>query len=398
MDISQDFLGPNAGYVQELYERYQRDPLSVDPVSRAYFSSIHRPAEIQTGAVPSTNLNLVIQAANYVQAIRTYGHLAAHLDPLGSPPPGDPSLELSSYSLTEADLRSLPASVVGGPVSEKTANALEAVQELLKIYCSTTGYEFGHIRVAEERDWLRNIAETGQYRPPQDPIDEVALLDRLTQVEVFEQFIHRHFPGKTRFSIEGVDMLVPLLDDIIGCSADGDICVIMLGMAHRGRLNVLAHILHMSYSQILAEFTDPRKKFAGLDQLGWTGDVKYHKGAQRAMKSGQEVELVISMAPNPSHLEHVNPVVEGMARSAGSKTDQPGAPVFYPLAALPILIHGDAAFPAEGIVAETLNLSKLPGYETAGTVHVITNNQLGFTTLPRRGQEHAVCQRSRQRV
>jgi 2-oxoglutarate dehydrogenase E1 component len=160
----------------------------------------------------------------------------------------------------------------------------------------------------------------------------------------------------------------------------------MIGMAHRGRLNVLAHILQKSYAEILAEFQDPRWNFSGMDQMGWTGDVKYHKGALRAMKSGEEVRLVISMAPNPSHLEHINPVIEGMARSAGSKTDQRGAPPFYPLAALPILIHGDAAFPGEGVTSETLNLSRLPGYETGGTIHIITNNQLGYTTTPKEGR------------
>src|SRR5712692_5634616 len=153
-------------------------------------------------------------------------------------------------------------------------------------------------------------------------------------------------------------------------------------MAHRGRLNVLAHILNKPYAQILAEFKDPVAPRKFRDDLGWTGDVKYHSGARRASFDGAAVNLNVTVAPNPSHLEAVNPVVEGMARAAGTRVDQPGAPQFDPTHTLPLLIHGDAAFPGQGIVAETLNLSRLPGYWTGGTVHIIGNNQLGYTTLP----------------
>jgi 2-oxoglutarate dehydrogenase E1 component len=383
-----DISNLNSGYAAELYERYLQDPTSVDERSREYFEGSARPRPVKITERPAAPFDVqkVIAAANYVNAIRSYGHLAAQIDPLGQTPHGDPSLQIETHHLTEDDLRSMPAAIVDGPVSRLTGSALEAVQLLRRIYCSTIGYEYGHIRVAEERNWLREVAESGRFRAPADPIHPAQLLDRLTQVEVFEQFLHHHFPGKTRFSIEGVDLLVPALDEIIGHSAEAGICMILIGMAHRGRLNVLAHILNKSYAEILSEFQDPRFNFSGLDQMGWTGDVKYHKGALRAMKSGEEVRLVISMAPNPSHLEHINPVIEGMARSAGSKTDQRGAPPFYPLAALPIIIHGDAAFPGEGIVSETLNLSKLPGYETGGTIHIITNNQLGYTTTPKEGR------------
>jgi 2-oxoglutarate dehydrogenase E1 component len=236
--------------------------------------------------------------------------------------------------------------------------------------------------VPEERDWLRQAVERGRFRAPQDPIDPVALLDRLSQVEAFERFLHRTFPGKTRFSIEGLDMLVPILDEVIGESGEAGIRNILIGMAHRGRLNVMAHVLGKPYAQILAEFKDPVLSKSFREDMAWTGDVKYHAGARRAVKDGAEVEMVVSMPPNPSHLEAVDPVVEGMARAAGTTVDAPGAPSFNPSWSVPILIHGDAAFPGQGVVAETLNLSRLPGYTTGGTIHVIANNQLGFTTGP----------------
>ncbi|HEX9014239.1 MAG TPA: 2-oxoglutarate dehydrogenase E1 component [Anaerolineaceae bacterium] len=387
MDLFDGISELNAGYISELYEKFRINPASVDQATRAYFEQLTRLGKpTRPQAVSAGDLQKAIAAANYINAIRTYGHLNARLDPLGEPPPGDPSLTVEYHHLTAQDLAQLPASIVGGPLAGQSESAAEAVQALLGVYCSSIGYEYGHLRVAEERHWLRQVAEDGQFRPPACPVDDVQLLERLSQVEAFEQFLHRHFPGKTRFSIEGLDMLVPALDEILAESAEAGICLMLIGMGHRGRLNVLAHILQKPYGEILAEFQDPHWNFSGLDQLGWTGDVKYHKGALRKLKSGEETTMVISMAPNPSHLEHINPVIEGMARSAGSKTDHPGPPEFFPLAALPILIHGDASFPGEGITAETLNFSKLAGFETGGTIHIITNNQLGFTATPAEGR------------
>ncbi len=235
--------------------------------------------------------------------------------------------------------------------------------------------------VPDEREWLREAAERGRFRAPADPIDPVKLLDRLSEVEAFERFLQRTFPGKTRFSIEGLDMLVPVLDEVIAESGEAGIRHILIGMAHRGRLNVMAHVLNKPYAQILAEFKDPVSRNFRED-MAWTGDVKYHAGAHRAIKGGAAMDLVVSMPPNPSHLEAVDPIVEGMARAAGTSVDIAGAPKFDPTRSVPILIHGDAAFPGQGVVAETLNLSRLPGYSTGGTIHIIVNNQLGFTTGP----------------
>ncbi|NUR53283.1 MAG: 2-oxoglutarate dehydrogenase E1 component [Acidobacteria bacterium] len=382
MSTWQGFTGLNRGYVLELYERFRRDPASVDADTRALFERWVPPADVDVApeeGVHSDLLRKAIAAVELAQSIRRYGHLAAQLDPLGKARHGDPSLAPETHAVTEDDLRRLPASLIASPVADSAATMHDVVDALRRIYCSTTGYDYAHVFVPQEREWLRQAAELGRFRAPADPINPVALLERLTQVEVFERFLHRTFQGKTRFSIEGLDMLVPILDELIGDSAEAGTRSILIGMAHRGRLNVMAHVLNKPYAQILAEFKDPILSKNVREDMAWTGDVKYHAGAHRAIKDGREMDLVISMPPNPSHLEAVDPIVEGMARAAGTVTDRGGAPVFDPARSLPVLIHGDAAFPGQGIVAETLNLSRLPGYDTGGTIHIIVNNQLGFT-------------------
>ncbi len=376
-----EFQGLNAGYVLELYERYRQDPAAVDGQTRAYFEQ-WTPPDLPPGpaAVESgVDLLAVVGAATLAESIRRYGHLAAQIDPLGSRPTGDPALAPAAHGLTEDDLRQLPARVVIGPIAEGRASAADAIAALRAAYCSRSGFDFAQIFVPEEREWLRLAVESQRFRPPVMPLDAEALLDRITEVETFERFLHRTFPGKTRFSIEGLDMLVPILDIVIDGAEDAGLQHVLIGMAHRGRLNVLAHVLGKPYEQILAEFKDPALTRTGYRiDLGWTGDVKYHAGALRRVGS----HLHVSMAPNPSHLEVVNPVVAGMARAAGTHADEPGRPVFDADRTLPILIHGDAAFPGQGVVAETLNLSRLDGYTTGGTIHIIANNQLGFTAVP----------------
>ena len=384
----QDFAGLNRGYVLELYDRFRRDPGSVDAATRAIFET-WRPDEDAGGATtpaaaPAAGISpeLYVGLVKLSGAIRRYGHLAATIDPLGTPRDGDPTLELSTYGLTEQDLKQLPAALVGGPPAENAANAHEAIERLRAVYCGNTGYDIAHIFVPDERQWLRQAIERGTYRPPSDPIDDRGLLDRLTMVEAFEKFLHRTFPGKTRFSIEGLDMLVPILDEVIGDIAEAGTRNVLIGMAHRGRLNVLAHVLNKPYAQILAEFKDPVRSAAHSGDRSFVGDVKYHMGASRAIKGGAQVEMHVAMPPNPSHLEAIDPVLEGMARAAATDASKPGPPVFDPDLALPILIHGDAAFAGQGVVAETLNFCRLDGYYTGGTIHIIANNQLGFTTNP----------------
>jgi 2-oxoglutarate dehydrogenase E1 component len=264
-------------------------------------------------------------------------------------------------------------------LAQGTNNALEAVERLRRVYSGSIGYDDEHVQSDEERQWLRDAAESGRFFEGLDADYQRELLERLTDVETFERFIHQKFPGQKRFSIEGNDMLVPMLDSIIHEAAVAGTHEVVMGMAHRGRLNVLAHNLGKPYSAILAEFQGPNHYNRGT-YLGWTGDVKYHLGARRAYRESDIYEMPLTLVPNPSHLEFVNPVVQGRARAAQEQRDAPGVPVKDPAAALPVLIHGDASFPGQGVVAETLNMSRLHGYHTGGTIHIIINNQIGFTT------------------
>ena len=420
-----EFFGPNAGYAAELLDRYERDPGAVDAADRALIEAWHgmrvqaptkdashdgmpaarvaRPAAAAAdvdgvpgvediprlafpGGEAGSTVSGVAAAAALAQAIRIFGHLGARLDPLGSPPPGDPHLDSATYGVDDATLDRLPAGAVGGPVAEGAASAGEAIRRLAEIYRGSTGYELAHVQSSEERAWLFEAIESRRFAPPHDPIDERRLLDRLTEVSAFERFLHRAYPGQTRFSVEGVGMMIPMLDELIGRAADDGTKTILLGMAHRGRLNVLAHVLGKPYSQVLAEFEgrDKALRSRADDQNGgWAGDVKYHAGGRQEYEAGA---VTVLMAPNPSHLEFVNPVVQGMARAADEDRRGPGRPTQDEVASLAVLIHGDAAFMGQGVVAETLNLSGIAGYRTGGTLHLIANNQLGFTTRPSEGR------------
>ncbi|ODS58738.1 MAG: 2-oxoglutarate dehydrogenase E1 component [Acidobacteria bacterium SCN 69-37] len=385
-----DFQGVNEGYVLELYDRYVADPQSVDAQTRERFrtwtpsgaSPVSGSPRPPTRLAGGLDVRIAVGAISLAECIRRYGHLAARIDPLGSRPRGNPLLLPAGHGITADQLKLLPAALINEAAAADCDTMFDLVEKLRGIYCGTTGYDIAHIFVPEERLWLRDAIETGMYRAPKDPIDPVALLDRLTDVEVFEKFLHRTYPGKTRFSIEGVDMLVPILDEVLSESAEAGLRQAFIGMAHRGRLNVMAHVMGKPYEQILAEFRDPVRNQLDLEGVRWAGDVKYHLGASRMISGGERVELVVSMPPNPSHLESIDPVLVGMARAAGTDASKPGAPTFNPDAVLPILIHGDAAFPGQGVVAETLNLHQLDGYSAGGTIHIITNNQIGFTTDP----------------
>ena len=373
MTLEKEFHGPNLAYVLDLYDQYRNDPDAVDKETQKFFQGW------KSNGLSGADLQALMGTINLAHAIRSHGYLAANLDPLGSSAASDPLLTFDFHRLREDDLLGLPASIVNVSGAGGGENAQQAIKLLRSIYSKTIGYDYGHIRNPEEREWLYQAAESGSFRPPLATFDENKLLERLTQVEAFEAFLHRLYPGKTRFSIEGLDMLIPMLDEIIDAAAQFKICAILIGMAHRGRLNVLAHILHKPYDQILAEFTDPKGRATTWDELGWTGDVKYHMGAYKSPVEGEKIDLVIRIPANPSHLELIDPVIQGMARAANTKVDEPGPPHYFANASLPILIHGDASFPGQGIVPETLNLSRLPGYSTSGSLHIIANNQLGFT-------------------
>lgn len=390
------FYGPNAGYVIELYDQYLADPASVDAETRSFFETWSPPttgAIASNGAVsaaPTADVANILAAANYAEAIRTHGHKAATIAPIGQPMPvmDAPALHAETYGIRESDLAVLPGSVAGGPIGALAANASEAVAHLRAVYCGTIGYEFAHVQEAERRDWLRDATESGRFRAPLSDDAKRALLDRLTAVEAFERFLHTTYLGAKRFSIEGTDSLVPVLDEIAIEAAEAGAGEIVIGMAHRGRLNVLAHVLGKPYEAIFEEFGHYGHRLGASasesTDIGWTGDVKYHLGLRRSADAaaGTMVDVPVIMSPNPSHLEYVNPVVEGMTRASQEERDDNGKPVHNPAAALAILLHGDAAFPGQGVVAETLNLSQLRGYTTGGTVHIIVNNQIGYTTMP----------------
>ena len=395
-DLTEDltrYYGPNAGYVLDLYERYQADPSSVDDATRAIFEHWTPPMEAasrrETPAAlpPALNTDKLVAATRIARRVRWLGYLKAPIDPLGSPPPGDPALLLETHGLTTDDLAALPASIIGGPCAEGAGNALEALGNLRRAYSGSIGYEDEHIQVAEERQWLRDAAESRRFFQDFGPQEKRRLLQRLTEVETFERFLHQTYIGQKRFSIEGTDMLVPMLDQIIRDAAAAETREVVIGMAHRGRLNVLTHILGKPYAAIVAEFESAKQdtgaSVAGGGTQGWTGDVKYHLGAQRTYSEAGAADMPVTLAPNPSHLEFVNPVVEGRARAAQEMRDQPGKIVRDSGRSMAIQIHGDAAFPGQGIVAETLNLSQLRGYSIGGTIHIIVNNQIGFTTNPR---------------
>jgi len=379
--LGNGFVGPNEAYLEELFERYQRDPGAVDESTRRYFEREFPLGRALAGdSEGALAVRKLSAAVNFAQALREFGHLGARLDPLGSEPPGDPTLELAHWDLEEDDLAGIPASaILGGDAGAGTHTALDAVRFLRDRYLGTQGYDIHQVRDPREREWLREAVETGRFRPPTLPIDDEALLHRLVEVECFEKFLHRIFPGKTRFSIEGLDVLVPVLDEVILSAAEAGISNTLLGMAHRGRLNVLAHVLQKPYCEILLEFKDPLHSRYFHEYDAYTGDVKYHMGARREIGG---MNLKVTLAPNPSHLEFVHPVVEGMARAAGTHASDPGEPRFDPDLTLPLVIHGDAAFPGQGVVAETLNLSRLPAYTTGGTIHIVANNRLGYTTTP----------------
>jgi multifunctional 2-oxoglutarate metabolism enzyme len=320
----------------------------------------------------------VAAAMALVKAFRMHGHLAAHLDPLGSEPLGDPALDPGPLGLTPEVMASIPSRVLRIAVPGNTL--AESLPYLQATYCGTMAYEIEHISTHEERVWLREKIESGAYRKPLPPERQRWLLQRLTEVDALERLLHKAYLGQKRFSIEGVDMLVPMLDLTIESAAESGARDVVIGMAHRGRLNVLAHTIGRPYETIFAEFEGGRQVEAGLlTPEGGTGDVKYHHGAEGAYVTSQGKAITVSLSPNPSHLEYVSPVVDGRARA--KQTQRRGREAHHdPTAALPVAIHGDAAFAGQGVVAETLNLGALEGYRTGGTLHLITNNQVGFTT------------------
>ncbi|WP_046214525.1 2-oxoglutarate dehydrogenase E1 component [Paenibacillus wulumuqiensis] len=398
----QSYYGPNLGYVQEQYEKYKQDPNSVDEGYRTLFEQHGEPvapaaafsgqaADNGTstpGKVDTNLLKKAVAAERLVWNIRTYGHLAADIDPLGLSTPSDVRLlDPQEYGLGQRDLAQLPASLIWENAPEEARDGWEAIQILRQKYTGPIAYEFSHVHDEKERNWLNRQVETNSSTQPLSDEEKLQLLHRLVEVEQFEEFLHKTFVGQKRFSIEGNDALVPMLDTIVRIAARGGARHVLMGMAHRGRLNVLAHVLNKPYGKIFSEFQHspnkdmmPSEGSMGIN-FGWTGDVKYHLGARYSMtEEGQSFETRLTLANNPSHLEYVNPVVEGFTRAAQDDRSEKGYPRQDKDKAAAIIMHGDAAFAGEGIVAETLNFNQLPGFQNGGTIHIIVNNRLGFTT------------------
>ena len=341
------------------------------------------PAALPGGAAAGyDDLKAVAAGMALVKAYRNFGHKAARLDPLGGDPLGDPALEPGPLGLNSDNMARIPAELMR--IYVPGATLADALPHLAATYCGTIAYEVEHIASHEERVWLRHVIESGEHAPPLDAEAQRNLLARLTRVEGLERFLHKAYLGQKRFSAEGLDTMVPMLDRIIADAADAGAGEVVIGMAHRGRLNVLSHIIGVSREAILAEFeagraSDPMAPKGGLD------DVKYHLGAEGEVTTADGHTVRVALVPNPSHLEAVNPVVEGRTRAAQTNRSTPVASVDH-ATVVPVLLHGDAAFAAQGVVAETFNLSRLAGYATGGTIHLITNNQVGFTTSPAEGR------------
>ena len=330
---------------------------------------------------PDEELLAAVQAATaLLKAHRTFGHLAARLDPLGRPPEGDPALDPEPLGLTPELMARIPAKILRMHVPGATL--ADALPHLRETYCGTIAYEIEHIASHRQRTWLREKIESGAFRGPLSPDEQKALLKRLVEVDALERFMHKAYLGQKQFSIEGLDMTVPMLDELIQlCAAHGGREVV-LGMAHRGRLNVLAHNLGRPYDTIFAEFegASTLEAVTTIPQ-GGTGDVKYHHGAQGSYQLPDGSAILVNLESNPSHLEYVGPVATGATRAAQTQRHGPHAHR-DPDSAVPIVLHGDAALPAQGVVAETLNLQALDGYSVGGTLHLVQNNQVGFTTDP----------------
>jgi 2-oxoglutarate decarboxylase len=333
------------------------------------------------GGAPDEELLQAVQAATaLLKAFRTHGHLAARLDPLGVEPEGDPALDPEPLGLTPELMAQIPARILRMYVPGATL--ADALPHLRETYCGTIAYEIEHISSHRQRVWLREKIESGAFRLPLTSDEQQTLLKRLVEVDALERFMHKAYLGQHQFSIEGLDVTVPMLDELIQLAAAHGGKEVVIGMAHRGRLNVLAHNLGRPYDTIFAEFegASTLEAVTTIPQ-GGTGDVKYHHGAHGSYDLPNGETIQVNLESNPSHLEYVSAVVEGATRAAQTTRQGPHAHQDTD-AAVPIAIHGDAAFPAQGVVAETLNLQGLDGYKVGGTVHLIMNNQVGFTTDP----------------
>jgi 2-oxoglutarate dehydrogenase E1 component len=371
----------NDGYIAEQFEAYRADPSSVDESWRQFFRLAAQfgggtSATVATAAAADPDLpRLAAAAASLAQNIRIFGHLAVPLDPLGTSPLGAAELTPEYHNITAADLSRVPASSLGYN-DPRFRTAADVIAMLRRRYSSRLALEVMHLPDETERLWFRTILREEQLTRQLTAEEKIGVLRRLTQVDGLERFLGRAYQGKKRFSIEGTDAMVPMLDTAIAEASQHGTTQVVVGMAHRGRLNVLTNFMGKPYETLFSEFEGRH----GAAPDSETGDVKYHMGYEgtRTLPSGATIDL--TLVPNPSHLEFANPVINGVARArqraGGTSSARDRTSV------LTICVHGDAAFIGEGVVAETFNMSRLRGFEVGGTLHIIANNQVGFTTDP----------------
>ncbi len=381
LGLIEERLAGEHGFYEQVFEALEVElgPPPLPPAPAAAAAAARAPGSAE--AVPTDDLLDAVHAATiYVTRVRSHGHLAAHLDPLGSEPEGDPGLDPQALGLTPQIQGKLPAGIFQMYVPGATL--ADALPHLTETYCGTIAYEVEHIASHRQRVWLREHIESGAFRHELTSEERTTLLKRLVEVDALERFMHKAYLGQHQFSIEGLDMTVPMLDELIQLAAAHGGQEVVVGMAHRGRLNVLAHNLGRAYDTIFAEFegASTLEAVTTIPQ-GGTGDVKYHHGTEGSYELPGGGTIRVNLESNPSHLEYVSPVVEGATRAAQTSRHGPHAHQDTN-AAVPIVIHGDASFPGQGVVSETLNLQALDGYKVGGTVHIIMNNQIGFTTDP----------------
>ncbi len=364
-------LAASSDYVEEQYRQWQRDPASLSDEWRLFFTGFDL-AYSPTGEVASERAADQSKVASLIFAYRNLGHLIADLDPLGDNLETHPLLELETFGLGEENLDQVfDTGHLGGP---GRMSLREIISVLSDTYSRTIGVEYLHIQDMAVRRWLQSEMEPIRNRPEISRDKKHRILAQLIDAELFESFTHGRYQGQKRFSLEGAESLIPALHQFMETAAETGAEEVVMGMAHRGRLNVLANIFQKPYSMIFHEFEDNVRP----DPYGGDGDVKYHRGFSSDYVATTGAQLHISLTANPSHLEAVDPVVEGRTRAKQRRHDDTATRTKV----LPLLIHGDAAFAGQGLVTETLNLSQLKGYATGGTVHIVVNNQIGFTTLP----------------
>ncbi len=370
------YTGPwSAEFIDAQYQRWKENPDQLEKDWQFFFSGFELGMSGAPAAEGTCDVSMVRKQSKVEALIYRYrdiGHFLACLDPLAACPTDHPLLNPSAFGLAPDDLS---ASFYMPGVSDEVPMPLKNILSHLKqTYCHSIGVEYMHLQDPDEREWLRRRMENTKNQPNLNPDEKIRILNKLFQAKQFEQFLHKKFLGQKRFSLEGAEVIIPMLDFLFHQAGRDHACEeIFLGMAHRGRLNVLVNNLGKTYEDIFREFADTINPEA---EAG-TGDVKYHKGLSSRFQLQDGRKIAVNLANNPSHLEAVNPVVEGMARA---RLDIIGEKAFNKV--LPVLIHGDAAFAGQGVVTEVLNMSQLDGYRTGGTVHIVINNQIGYTTLP----------------